>query len=155
MNPRNPLKMWLAGSIGSLMVATVAAAPPPVVTDDPQAHEDAHGHAIVAEVSARSDPSAELAAHDAAVADIVSDAPFAKVTKNLAPAGRGERLVANATTDVWAHDGYAYTGTFNEPCGGDPQVSGSGMFTTRTSLNSSASSRRRRAAARTTCASRR
>lgn len=35
--------------------------------------------------------------------------------------GRGIRNDVGATTDVWAHDGYAYTGTFNEPCGGDPE----------------------------------
>lgn len=27
------------------------------------------------------------------------------------------------TTDVWVNDGYAYTGTFNTPCGGDPEAS--------------------------------
>ncbi len=68
------------------------------------------------------DPDAALIAHDSATADIVSSGPSAKVIKNLATAGRGERLVANATTDVWAHNGYAYTGTFNSPCGGDPEA---------------------------------
>jgi hypothetical protein len=57
--------------------------------------------------------------HDAATAGVISTAPFANVTKNLAPAGRGERIEANATTDVWALGNYAYTGTFNEPCGGE------------------------------------
>ncbi|MFW2335649.1 LVIVD repeat-containing protein [Ilumatobacter sp.] len=36
--------------------------------------------------------------------------------------GRGMRNDFGATTDVWAHDGYAYTGTFNDPCGGDPEA---------------------------------
>ncbi len=27
-----------------------------------------------------------------------------------------------ATTDVWVNDGYAYTGTFNAACGGDPEA---------------------------------
>jgi hypothetical protein len=36
--------------------------------------------------------------------------------------GRGMRNDVGATTDVWAHDGYAYTGTFNDPCGGDPEA---------------------------------
>ena len=67
----------------------------------------------------RTDPNAAMINHDSATAGIVSSAPFAKVTKNLAPASRGERLEANATTDVWALGNYAYTGTFNEPCGGD------------------------------------
>ena len=68
------------------------------------------------------DRNAAMIEHDAATAGIVSEAPFAKVIKNLAPAGRGERISPNSTTDVWAHDGYAYTGTFNGPCGGDPEA---------------------------------
>jgi hypothetical protein len=64
----------------------------------------------------RPDPNADLIAHDLATGDVVSDGPFAKVIKNLELRGRGERLVGNATTDVWAHDGFAYTGTFNSPC---------------------------------------
>ena len=61
-------------------------------------------------------------AHDASTEGIVSSGPNAKIIKNLDLTGRGERNVANATTDVWAHDGYAYTGTFNSPCGGDPEA---------------------------------
>ena len=41
-------------------------------------------------------------------------------TSGLSLRGRGKRLVSQATTDVWAHEGYAYTGTFNSPCGGEP-----------------------------------
>ena len=51
-----------------------------------------------------------------------SDGPFASVAKNLTAVGFGERDEAGATTDVWAHNGYAYTGTFNSPCGGDPEA---------------------------------
>ncbi|MEO6652005.1 MAG: PA domain-containing protein, partial [Ilumatobacteraceae bacterium] len=54
--------------------------------------------------------------------NVISGSPSAKVTKNLDVVGRGVRNVGDATTDVWAHDGYAYTGTFNEPCGGDPEA---------------------------------
>lgn len=68
------------------------------------------------------DPSAGLIALDAANGDVVSSGPFAKVTKNLDQVGTGIRAVNRATTDVWAHDGYAYTGTFNDPCGGDPEA---------------------------------
>jgi hypothetical protein len=51
-----------------------------------------------------------------------SSSLFANTTKNLTSIGQGKRDVAGATTDVWAHDGYAYTGTFNNPCGGDPDA---------------------------------
>jgi hypothetical protein len=70
----------------------------------------------------RPDPSAGLIALDAANGDVVSSGPFAKVTKNLDLVGTGSRAIPLATTDVWAHDGYAYTGTFNSPCGGDPEA---------------------------------
>jgi hypothetical protein len=67
----------------------------------------------------RKSSSAALEAHDRATAKIRSAGPSAKVTKNLAPTSRGTRDVLDATTDVWAHNGYAYTGTFSSPCGGD------------------------------------
>ena len=54
--------------------------------------------------------------------DVVSDGAFGKFVKNLQLRGRGERLVEDATTDVWVHDGFGYTGTFNSPCGGDPEA---------------------------------
>ena len=66
------------------------------------------------------DLSAPLSAHDVATADVVSTGPFAKTTKNIDDRGIGVRDDAGATTDVWALDGYAYTGTFSNPCGGDP-----------------------------------
>lgn len=68
----------------------------------------------------RPDPAAALAERDTRTANVVSGGPRARVIRNLALAGRGERNVADATTDVWSHDGYAYTGTFNRPCGGEP-----------------------------------
>jgi hypothetical protein len=37
-------------------------------------------------------------------------------TRSLALRGRGERLESQATMDVWVHEGYAYTGTFNCTC---------------------------------------
>ena len=43
-----------------------------------------------------------------------------RTARDLKLVGRGERNVADATTDVWAHRGFAYTGTFNSPCGGEP-----------------------------------
>jgi hypothetical protein len=71
----------------------------------------------------RPSPNEELETLDhAQLGDVVSDAPFAKVTKNLELRGRGERLDLDATTDVWAHEGFAYTGTFNSPCPPDPEA---------------------------------
>lgn len=65
------------------------------------------------------DLSSALAAHDVATSSmVISDAPSAHVTKNLAPSGRGVRLSADSTTDVWTLGQYSYTGTFNNPCGG-------------------------------------
>jgi hypothetical protein len=72
--------------------------------------------------SARPDPDAALMTRDAATAGIISDGPFADIIKNLNAASRGERLETNATTDVWTHAGFSYTGTFNSPCGGDPDA---------------------------------
>jgi len=65
------------------------------------------------------DPSAALAELDAAASQVVSDGPSAKITKNLRLRGRGKRLDPQATTDVWAYKEFAYTGTFNSPCGGE------------------------------------
>ena len=56
------------------------------------------------------------AAHDAVLAGIISDGPDAKVTKNLDPVGRGIRNELGVTTDVWAYENYAYTGTFSTLC---------------------------------------
>ncbi len=67
------------------------------------------------------DPSSGLASLDAVTSN-VSSGPTAKVTKNLDLRGRGERIDADATTDVWVLNGYTYTGTFNSPCGGDPEA---------------------------------
>lgn len=99
-----------------LSVSAVLAHDP----DDPDDGTD-HQHSMLTG-GERRDPSAALSAQDAIAADVVSSGPFAKVTKNLAAIGNGERNVSGATTDVWAHDGYAYTGTFNSPCGGDPEA---------------------------------
>jgi hypothetical protein len=94
-----------------------------VLANDPDEFDDGveHEHSML-NGGARRDPSAALSALDATTDGVVSSGPFAKVTKNLAPSGAGERDDAGATTDVWAHNGYAYTGTFNNPCGGDPEA---------------------------------
>lgn len=97
--------------------ATVATAHPDdgrpeVVTDDPSddVHDDVHFGADAHDF----DIDGPLLGQDEY--DVISGGPYAKVTKNLSVAGRGERLEADVTTDVWAHDGYAYTGTFSTLC---------------------------------------
>ncbi|CAN5422724.1 hypothetical protein BH23ACT9_BH23ACT9_33920 [soil metagenome] len=105
----------------ALVPATAAGAHPDTTDDatphDESPHLDSDGAVY--------DPSTPLAEHDAATADIVSSGPNARVTRNLALAGRGERLLPNGTTDVWAHGSYAYLGTFNSPCGtGEGYVDG-------------------------------
>lgn len=102
--------------IVGVMAPAVAAGPDDPVTDDPSAMVEEHELQLPDR-----DPSAPLMSHDASVADVVSDGAFAKVTKNLDLRGRGVRNDAGATTDVWTLSGYAYTGTFNSPCGGDPE----------------------------------
>ena len=86
--------------------------------------------AIAPAVAAHPDPGVELErpsnsaapeARDASGHARVSSGPSAKVVTNLDLRGRGERFDAGATTDVWAHNGYAYTGTFGSLCGGLPQ----------------------------------
>jgi len=41
--------------------------------------------------------------------------------------GRGERLLPEATTDVWVLGNYAYIGTFDKPCGDGTGGNGSGI----------------------------
>jgi hypothetical protein len=100
---------WLLAAALVVAVAPAATAHPDATQEDDGSHDD-HLHE-------QPDPSAPLMEHDDAVDNVISDAPNAKVTKNLAVAGHGERLVPNGTTDVWAHGDYAYLGTFNVPCG--------------------------------------
>lgn len=101
----------LVFSASCCLAATVAASPDLTGGHD---HEPELDDGL-----GRPDPSAPLAERDAVTGNIISEGPFAKIIKNLAVAGRGERNVGDATTDVWAHAGYAYTGTFNSPCGGE------------------------------------
>ncbi len=114
---RHKARLILLLVVSMVMVAGLSA--PSGAHPDP-GDEDAHDGA--GDLSAPSDPSLALSTHDASNANVISTGPMAKVTKNLAVVGRGERNVGDATTDVWAYDGFAYTGTFNSPCGGDPEA---------------------------------
>ena len=100
-----------------LMVATAATATAHPdgtgMTDDPsEAHEDET--VLGGEAHHDFDIDGPLVGTDEF--DIISGGPYSKVEKNLMVAGRGERLETNVTTDVWAHENYAYTGTFSSDC---------------------------------------
>lgn len=72
-----------------------------------------------------------LAGHDLATTGVVSDGPTAKVTKNLDPVGRGVRNELGVTTDVWAYEKFAYTGTFSTLCSTGDNDSGVWVWSTR------------------------
>ncbi|HSK16754.1 MAG TPA: hypothetical protein VK915_11370 [Gaiellaceae bacterium] len=113
---RRGLTALLVATAALILLAPAAAATPDDGLDDPPALG-----------SAERDPSAALSELDALQTDVVSSGPFAHVTKNLELAGRGVRLMPNATTDVWTLGGYAYIGTFNDPCGDGTGANGSGV----------------------------
>ncbi|HEX6332438.1 MAG TPA: PA domain-containing protein [Actinomycetota bacterium] len=96
-----------------VLLLPTAALAHPQPTGDPD-HDDDPAHITGWEDR---DPNAALEAQDEQSADIVSDGPTGRKIKNMVVTGRGERLIENATTDVWALGDYAYIGTFNEPCG--------------------------------------
>jgi hypothetical protein len=114
---------------------TTAAAVAIVAATPVLAHDDSSGspHLTIDEVIAgegtleRPSPSDSLAHHDASVLSLAGSGYVTDIQKNLAEAGRGERLLPNGTTDVWAHDGYAFLGTFNSPCGDGTGDNGSGV----------------------------
>ena len=109
-------------SILILLLPTAAVAHPEL-TGDPQ-HDDDPAHQT--DLDDR-DASDALEAQDHQSAQIISDGPTGRKIKDMVVAGRGERLIADATTDVWALGRYAYVGTFNEPCGtGENYVEGVG-----------------------------
>lgn len=117
---RAMLAMCGVGGIGAVPLSSSARRSPETTDDPGESLEHLLGDDGIR------DPSRRLIEQDAATSGVVSDGPSAHVTKNLDVAGRGERLLPNGTTDVWAHDGYAYLGTFDEPCG-----TGEGFGTSR------------------------
>lgn len=110
---RFALPQLVVALLASVLALTPAASAHPELTGDP-VHDDDPRHR---EDLAERDPAGPLEARDHAREAFVSAGPAGKKTKNLALVGEGERLVENATTDVWVHDRYAYLGTFNAPCG--------------------------------------
>ena len=106
-----------------LLLLPTAAVAHPELTGDPAHDDDPLHHAE----SEDRDPDVDLEVQDHESATIISEGPTGKKIKDMVIAGRGERLVRDATTDVWALGRYAYIGTFNEPCGtGENFVSGVG-----------------------------
>ena len=123
---RRPRSIVLALLSVLLMLLPTAAVAHPELTGDPD-HDDDHQHDLEDGSLDERDASDHLEDHDAATAGIISEGPTGKKIKDMAVVGRGERLVENATTDVWALGNYAYIGTFNEPCGsGENYVEGVG-----------------------------
>lgn len=111
---------WLS-SAGILLLMALLAAP---MASSHHEDDGLDGDGVLH----RPDPDAARIQHDAATAGMVSSSgPFADVIKNLTTSSRGERLLPNATTDVWALDGFAYIGTFNTPCGDGTGANGSGI----------------------------
>ncbi len=110
----------------SLVLLVTCGVTPMAAAAGPDGHDHDPGIAQSPDqidVLVRPDPSRPLIERDAATAGMtISDGPFADVIKNLAPSSRGERIGPDATTDVWALGKYAYTGTFNAPCGGEPDA---------------------------------
>lgn len=118
---RSRISGWKTKLTISLFVLVVMALVTSIALADDHDGDDGLGGGTMLDGSRR-DPSAPLIAQDALSDNIVSSGPMARVIKNLAIASRGERLTDGSTTDVWAHNKYAYTGTFNSPCGGDPEA---------------------------------
>ncbi len=114
---RRKLRASVSLILSLVLVAVLSA--PSVAHPDPG---DGHAEDGGSDLTPPADLSEGLIQLDAVSANVISTGPTAKVTKNLDVVGRGERNVGDATTDVWAYDGFAYTGTFNSPCGGDPEA---------------------------------
>lgn len=96
-----------------LLLMPTSAVAHPELTGDPD-HDGDPMHQ--ADLDDR-DASDTLEAQDHESAQVISDGPTGRKVKDMVVAGRGERLIRDATTDVWALGNYAYIGTFNEPCG--------------------------------------
>ena len=116
-------KFIFASGFVSVLLLVIASSTSVVLGHPPDDDGAVHEHSML-NGGERYDPSAALIALDATLSGVVSSGPNAKVTKNLAASGRGERNETGATTDVWALGNYAYTGTFNNPCGGQPNAGG-------------------------------
>jgi len=102
---RRPLSVLVA------LILAIVSLGPPALAAEPDDGVTPHGP------TERPDPDQALSQRDATTRTLPASNVGRGQLRNLAVAGRGERLLPEATTDVWAHDGYAYLGTFNDPCG--------------------------------------
>ena len=110
-------KAWILVAVVSLAMGLLAPAAAAGPDPDDGSPDDGSSHTLE-----RPDRGDSLADHDAVTASIPSSGPTAKNVKNIDQRGRGDRFNAESTTDVWVLGNYAYTGTFNSPCGGDPDA---------------------------------
>jgi hypothetical protein len=110
-------KAWILVAVVSLAVGLLAPAAAAGPDPDDGSPDDGSSHTLE-----RPDRGDSLADHDSATEGIVSSGSTATTQKNIDPRGRGDRFDPGSTTDVWALGNYAYTGTFNSPCGGDPEA---------------------------------
>ena len=110
----------------SAAVLALSTALPASAHDDSAGSPHLYGDDLTGALD-RPSPNDALAHHDASVANLEGTGYVSDIEKNLELAGRGERLLPQGTTDVWAHDGYAYLGTFNAPCSEGDTANGSGV----------------------------
>lgn len=113
-------RLWLLIAVAALILGILA--PAAVADDHPDPDGPDDGHHDLLELPDFSEALAEHDATTAAIAEVISSGPTAKNVKNLDLRGRGDRSGPDETTDVWVLGNYAYTGTFNNPCGGDPEA---------------------------------
>lgn len=110
-----PRRTWLLLAIAALVVGLLA----PAATAHPDPGEEGPAwEDVTLEVP---DLNGALEEYDE-ITDVISSEPSAKVVKNLDLRGLGARPETGATTDVWVHGNLAYTGTSDEPCGGEPEA---------------------------------
>jgi len=106
---RSRLTVIVVFLLAMTTLAPAAGAQPDIQSDGDQPDNN--------QATTERDPSAALEARDAVSGDPIASGRWSFGIRQI---GRGERLAEDATTDVWASRGYAYTGTFSSPCGGEP-----------------------------------
>ena len=111
MSVRRTAHLFVAGVLVVALGVAPALGAPALIDDGVSRGQQDNG------LQKHQDPAAALEQFDAEAADVVSNGPSASVVKNIALAGRGHRLLPQATTDVWSHKSIGYLGTFNAPCG--------------------------------------